>query len=132
MNKTVRMLALTGAALATGLSLGVAPASAAPAAPVSASVQADHKGDQPNHRGDQPNDRGNRDDHKGNQDDRWAQPSKQRFIGYYRSAGKCVSVGKVGKFHKKWDGFECDKVHRGLHRNQYSLTVNWDRHSARR
>jgi hypothetical protein len=100
MIKTVRMLALTGVAVATGLSLGVAPASATPAAPASASVQADHKN----------------------------KPSKQRFIGYYRNGFSCEKAGKVGKIHRKWDNFDCDRVRRGIHRNQYSLTASWERH----
>ena len=109
MNKTVRMLALTGAAVAAGLSLGVAPASATPAAPASASVQADH----------------DRNDHR-------ARPGKQRFIGYYRTAGSCVKVGRIGRIHRKWDRFDCDKVRRGFHRDQYSLTVSWERRSSHR
>ena len=102
MMKTVRMIALTGAAVAAGLSLGAGPASATPATPAgpaAASVQADHK---------------------------W-QPSRSRLIGYYRSPGACVKAGRIGEFRKKWDDFDCDKVHRGFHRNQFALTASWTR-----
>jgi hypothetical protein len=116
MNKTVRMLALTGAAVAAGLSLGVAPASAAPAASASASVQADHRADD------------RRDDHRDDRrDDHRAWPGKQRFIGYYRTFGACTTVGKVGKFHKKWENFDCARVRRGFHRNQFALNVSYER-----
>jgi hypothetical protein len=102
MIKTVRMIALTGAAVAAGLSLGAGPASAAPATPAgqaAASVQADHK---------------------------W-QPSRSKLIGYYRSPIACVKAGRIGEFRKKWDDFDCDKVRRGFHRNQFALTVSWKR-----
>jgi hypothetical protein len=110
------MLVLTGAAVAAGLSLGVAPASASPAAPASASVHADHRND------DRKNDNRN-DDRKNDHRDQ----GKQRSVGYYRTLGACLKVGKVGKFHKKWNNFDCDKVRRGFHRNQYQLTVTSNR-----
>jgi hypothetical protein len=122
MNKTVRMLVLTGAAVAAGLSLGVAPASASPAAPASASVQADHRDDDRKN-DDRKNDNRKHDDRKNDHRNQ----GKQRNVGYYRTLGACAKVGKVGKFHKKWDNFDCDKVRRGFHRNQYLLTVTTNR-----
>jgi len=102
MIKTVRMIALTGAAVAAGLSLAAGPASAAPAAAAgqaAASVQADHK---------------------------W-QPSHSKVVGYYHTMGACVRAGRIGEFRKKWDDFDCDKVRRGFHRNRYALSVSWER-----
>ncbi|NMO55102.1 hypothetical protein HH310_28440 [Actinoplanes sp. TBRC 11911] len=117
MNKTVRMLALTGAAVAAGLSLGVAPASATPAATASASVQADHKSD--DRRDDRRNDNRRDNDRKSDHRDQF----KKHSQGYYRTLGACTKVGKVGKVHKKWVSFDCGKVRRGFHRNQWELTV---------
>ena len=102
MNKTTRMLAMTGIALAAGLTVGAGPASAAPAAPAApatASVQADHK----------------------------FKPSNDKFMGYFRSPSACIKTGRIGKLRHKWDSFDCDRVSRGSHRGQYSLTVSWDR-----
>nr|WP_296067797.1 hypothetical protein [uncultured Actinoplanes sp.] len=102
MNETVRMIALTGAAVAAGLSFGVGPASAAPAAPApmaAASVQVDHRGPE----------------------------VRSKVVGYYRTPGECVKAGRIGEFRKKWDGFSCDKVRRGFHRNHFALTATWKR-----
>jgi hypothetical protein len=101
MNKTTRTLAMSGIAVAAGLTMGVGPASAAPATTsttTNAASSSDHRFDD------------------------------GRVVGYYRTASACFRAGKVGEFRNKWDDSDCDVVRRGFHRGQWQLTVSWDRH----
>ncbi len=100
MNKVTRMFAMTGLAVAAGLTMGVGPASAAPVAPAAkgSAVQVQ--------------------DHKFQK--------KTKLVGYYRSAQACNRAGKVGEFRHKWDDFACARVQRGFKRGWVALTASWD------
>ncbi|MBU2665998.1 hypothetical protein KOI35_21020 [Actinoplanes bogorensis] len=99
MNKVTRMFTMTGLALAAGLTMGVGPASAAPATPAAggATVQA--------------------------QAPKFL--TKSKVVGYYRTMQACNRAGKVGEFRNKWDDFDCDRVKRGPKRGWVALEAQW-------
>jgi hypothetical protein len=101
MTKITRTLAMTGIAVAAGLTMGAGPASATPATTATsanAASSSDHHFD------------------------------NGRVVGYYRTAGLCARSGKIGEIRHKWDDSDCDFVRRGFHHGQWQLTVSWDRH----
>ena len=101
MNKTTRTLAMSGIAIAAGLTMGVGPASAAPgttSAGTGAASSSDHRWD------------------------------NGRVVGYFRTASACYRMGRIGEIRHKWDDSDCDFVRRGFHRGQWQLTVSWNRH----
>jgi hypothetical protein len=96
MNKVTRTLAMTGIAMAAGLTVGVGPASASPAGPAPSAPTADHKF------------------------------KKDKLVGFYRSPRACVQAGELGERRHKWDDYDCDRVQRGVRRGWFSLTASWD------
>ncbi|MBM2615536.1 hypothetical protein JIG36_08150 [Actinoplanes sp. LDG1-06] len=102
MNKVTRMLTMTGIAVGVGLTMGVGPASAAPAAPAGTGHATQVQAKAPKFK------------------------TKERVVGYYRSARDCNRVGKMGEFRKKWDDFDCDRVQRGPKRGWIALKAQWE------
>ncbi|HEY0000549.1 MAG TPA: hypothetical protein VGB74_08850 [Actinoplanes sp.] len=113
MNKTTRTLAMSGIAVAAGLTMGVGPASAAPGTTAAGSTTSAASTTSAGFGA------------ASSSDHRWG---NGRVVGYFRTASACVRMGKIGEFRHKWDDSDCDFVRRGFHRGQWQLTVSWDRH----
>ena len=101
MNKVTRMFTMTGLALAAGLTMGVGPASAAPAAPAAGGAAVQAQAQAPRY------------------------ITKTKVVGYYRTMQACNRAGKVGEFRNKWDDFDCDRVQRGPKRGWVALEAQW-------
>ena len=94
MNRIYRMLTVTGVGLFAGVAIGAGPALAATGGEhgVSTTTAAPRGTD------------------------------RDRVIGYFRSFGSCVLVGRIGEKADRWDDFDCDRV--GL--RAWALEVSWD------
>jgi len=94
MNRIYRMLTVTGVGLFAGAAIGAGPALAATGGEhgVSTTTAAPRGTD------------------------------RDRVIGYFRSFGSCVLVGRIGEKADRWDDFDCDRV--GL--RAWALEVSWD------
>jgi hypothetical protein len=98
MNKTTRLLTVTGMGAIAALAIGAGPAQAAgtgasaAAKPSAGQAQERHGWD--------------------------------RTVGYYRSGGACEVAGRVGERFGRWDDHDCNFVRFGFHRGQWALQVS--------
>jgi hypothetical protein len=99
MNRFTRMLTMAGLGLATTVTLGVAPATAATSTEqgtAQAQVSAD-----PWFGGD-------------------------RVVGYFRSWTICDRAGEEGEDDGWWEDYDCVPVRSGFHNRRYALVVDYD------
>lgn len=105
MNKMTRALAITGAAVAAGLTVAAGPAAASPAttstgsaagagAKTVATQQQDFK-------------------------------RRDRIVGFYNSPRTCHRIGKVGQWKNQWQRYTCFRVHRGFHSGDWALKAHY-------
>src|SRR4051794_28301060 len=97
MNKATRMLAVTGMALMTGLTLGAGPAAAASSS--SATTASTTKSS--------------------------AQTQADRRVQYFRSEGACERAGRLGRIHGRWIDWDCDHIRVGFRRGFWVLDVEY-------
>lgn len=103
MNKMTRAIAMTGAAVAAGVSMTAGPVAAAPAAgPVAAVATVSARPAAP------------------------PKPSFQRrdrIFGFYNSPRTCHKIGRMGQWKNQWQRYSCFKVYRGFHSGDWALKV---------
>ena len=95
MSKATRILAVTGMALMTGLTLGAAPAMASSSTSTTTTTAEQ------------------------------SSPQADRSEGYYRSRRECNRAGWWGERRGDWDDFDCDYVWRGRRHGWWELNVDY-------
>jgi hypothetical protein len=53
-------------------------------------------------------------------------PRADRVVGYYRTLGLCLRVGRIGEFRGRWDDFDCYRIRWGFHRGWWALEAQWN------
>jgi hypothetical protein len=105
MNRVTRALAVSGVAVAAGLTMAAGPALGSPSAP--AAPVAVSPADQP-----------------GATTQVVRQPKfRERIHDYYRSPRTCHRVGRAGVWQERWVRYQCFQVWRGFHRGDWALKV---------
>ena len=103
MNKTTRLLSLTGMGVFAALAIGAGPAQAAGSSATTPAPKtvAQHHG--------------------------W-----DRTVGYYRSARACEIAGHIGERVGRWDDHDCNFLRFGFRRGEWALSVSnsrdWNSH----
>jgi hypothetical protein len=103
MNRTIRLLAMSGLGLGAVLAIGAGPACASTAAAPHAGHRATIQ---------------NRAD--------WNDDNSDDVVGYFRTEIGCESVGRLGEFHGRWDDYDCSPVLFGFDRGAWVLEVATD------
>ena len=107
MHKIARTIAMTGVAVAAGLTMAAGPAAASPATP--SAPEATPKAAATKQ-----------------QDARY----RDRIYDYFRSPRTCHRVGRAGVWNDRWENYQCFQVWRGFHRGDWALKVyyGWGDH----
>jgi hypothetical protein len=105
MNKMTRAIAMTGAAVAAGVTMAAGPAAASPATgAVSVTTTASAKPAPAQKQGFQ---------------------RRDRIYGFYNSPRTCHKIGRMGQWRNQWQRYSCFKVYRGFHSGDWALKVHY-------
>ena len=102
MSKATRMLAVSGAALFAGATIGAGPAMASTSTAPATTASTQSTGTVVEGQ------------------------AGERVMGYYRTRRSCERAGRIGEWRGRWDDSDCDRVRWGHRRGWWVLTVDWD------